>query len=161
MKLSNLVSGGTLLLASTGCFAANLGSIDLSSGSAFFGNTPVAGSFVDTLTFTVVATSTFTGSITSVVNGTQDVDFTSIVLTPGSQAFVQLLGDPVEVWATPAAGFTLTPGVYTLTLSGTNSPSIGSYGGNLAVSPVPEPAIYGMLCAGLGILGLLSRHRRG
>ena len=167
MKLSKVAAASALILASSGGFAVSLGSIDLSSGSGFFGNTPVAGPFVDTLTFTVTTTSTFNGSITTAVNGTQDVDFTSVVVTPGTLAFSSLLADPVEVWATPAAGFSLTPGVYTLTLSGTNSVSMGSYGGNLALTPglpttpVPEPESYAMLLAGLGIVGLLTRRRRG
>jgi hypothetical protein len=99
-----------------------------------------------------------------VVNGTQDVDFTSIVVTPGALAFTSNLGDPVEVWATPAVGFGLAPGVYTLTLTGTNSASMGSDAGNLALTPglpaaVPEPDNYAMLLAGLGIVGLLARRR--
>jgi len=167
MKLSQVAAASALVLASAGSLAAALGSIDLSSGSGFFGNTPIAGAFVDTLTFTVTTASTFSGSITSVVNGTQDVDFMSIVLTPGVLSFASVLGDPVEVWATPAAGFGLTPGVYTLTLTGTNSASVGSYAGNLAVTPglpstsVPEPESVAMLFAGLGIVGLLARRRRG
>ena len=167
MKLSRVATASALVLASAGSFAAALGSIDLSSGSGFFGNTPIAGAFVDTLTFTVTTASTFSGSITSVVNGTQDVDFMSIIVTPGALSFASVLGDPVEVWATPAAGFGLTPGVYTLTLTGTNSASVGSYAGNLAVTPglpstsVPEPESFAMLFAGLGIVGLLARRRRG
>ena len=167
MKLSQVAAASALVLASAGSLAAALGSIDLSSGSGFFGNTPIAGAFVDTLTFTVTTASTFNGSITSVANGTQDVDFMSIVLTPGVLSFASVLGDPVEVWATPAAGFGLTPGVYTLTLTGTNSASVGSYAGNLAVTPglpstsVPEPESVAMLFAGLGIVGLLARRRRG
>ena len=166
MTLSKVATASALVLASAGSFAAALGSIDLSSGSGFFGNTPVAGLFVDTLTFTVTTPATFNGSITTVVNGTQDVDFTSIVVTPGAFAFASLLGDPVEVWATPAAGFGLTPGVYTLTLSGTNSASIGSYAGNLALTPglpvtsMPEPETYAMLLAGLGLMGFVVRRRK-
>ena len=73
-----------------------------------------------------------------------------------------LLGDPVEVWATPAVGFGLAPGIYTLTLTGTNSASMGSYAGNLALTTgvalaVPEPESYAMLFAGLGIVGLVAR----
>ena len=165
MKLSQVAAASALVLAGTGSFAGPLGSIDLSSGSGFFGNTPIPGAFVDTLTFTVTTGSTFNGSITSALNGTQDVDFTSIVVTPGALAFASLLGDPVEVWATPAAGFGLVPGVYTLTLTGTNSASMGSYAGNLALTPglpvaMPEPETYAMLFAGLGIVGLVARRRR-
>ena len=97
---------------------------------------------------------TFNGSIISVVNGTQDVNSPSIVVTPGALAFASVLGDPVEVWATPSAGLACA-GVYSLTLTGTNSASIGSYAGNLALTPgvalaVPEPETYAMLLAGSG-----------
>ena len=161
MKLSKVAAASALVLASASSFAAALGSVDLSSGSGFFGNTPIAGAFVDTITFTVTTSSIFNSSITAVVNGTQDVDFTSIVISPGALAFASLLGDPVELWATPAAGFGLLPGVYTLTLTGTNSASMGSYAANLALTPasVPEPETYAMLLAGLGIGGLLARRR--
>jgi len=88
--------------------------------------------------------STGRSTITSVVNGTQDVDFTSLVVTPRALAFTSILGDPAEEWATPAVGFGLAPGVYTLTLTGTNSASMGSDAGNLALTPglpaaVPSP----------------------
>ena len=144
---------------------ASLGTIDLSSGSASFGNTPVAGSFIDTATFTVVTPSVANGSVTAVVNGGQDVDFSSIVITgpAGSFGFNLLNPDPVELWALPAAGALLSPGSYTLTLTGTNSAAMGSYGGNIAVSvapPVPEPETYALLLAGLGALGFVARRRK-
>lgn len=161
MKLRSIAAASLLALASASSFAVNLGTLDLSSGSNSFGNTPIAGSFVDTISFTIVA-SVFNAGIITVVNGTQNVDFTSIVLTgpAGTFSVPKLTSDPVEVWATPAAGYTLTAGTYTLTLTGTNSASIGSYSANLAVTPVPEPETYAMLLAGLGIVGLSMRRRR-
>ncbi|MFZ3289766.1 MAG: FxDxF family PEP-CTERM protein [Telluria sp.] len=36
----------------------------------------------------------------------------------------------------------------------------GSFGANLNLAPVPEPETYGMMLAGLGILGMLSRRRK-
>lgn len=149
------------MLAGTQALAANLGPIDLSSGSAAFSNTPIAAAFSDTLTFTVTTPSLFNGSVTSVVNGNQDVDFTSITLTGPGGAFLfnLVLGDPVELWAVPAAGFVLGAGAYTLTLIGTNSAGIGSYAGNLAVTPVPEPETYALLLAGLLGIGFIARRR--
>jgi PEP-CTERM motif len=162
MKLFSRGAAAALLLASAGAHAADLGVLNLSTGSNFFGNTPVAGSFSDTLTFTLGTASFANASITSVVNGGQDVDFTSIVLTGPSGPFTltSVSGDPVEVWATPGTGFNLAAGTYTLTLSGNNSAGIGSYAGNLAVSPVPEPQSLALALAGLGAMGFLMRRRR-
>jgi len=162
MKLQTCAAAAALALACASSQAADLGTLNLSSGSNFFGNTPIAGSFTDTLTFTLTTLSTANASITAVVNGGQDVDFTSIVLTgPGGPFNMTLLNpDPVEVWATPAAGFQLAAGTYTLTLTGTNSAAIGSYAGNFAVTAVPEPQTLALTLAGLGAVGFLLRRRR-
>ena len=93
------------------------------------------------------------------MNGTQDVDFSSIVIAPGALGFVPVLSDPFELWATPGAGFVLSPGVYTMTLTGSNSASMGSYAGNVGLTPVPETSTTAMLLAGVGILCLLARRR--
>ncbi len=159
MKLSNLCVGTAIAFASAGASAVNLGTLDLSSGSNNFGNTPIAGSFTDTISFTLATNSLFNASFTTIVNGTQNVNFTSIVVTPGAFALAQLLPDPVEVWGNSVA-FNLAPGTYTITMMGNNSPSMGSYGANVAVSPVPEAESYAMLLAGLGVVGLMLRRRQ-
>ena len=74
---------------------------------------------------------------------------------------MSMSGDPVELWATAAAGVTLGAGTYTMTLMGTNSAAIGSYAGNLALAPVPEPGQWAMLLAGLGAMGFMVRRRVG
>jgi hypothetical protein len=35
-----------------------------------------------------------------------------------------------------------------------------SYAGHLTLAPVPEPATYGMMLGGLGVLGFLARRRK-
>lgn len=52
-------------------------------------------------------------------------------------------------------------GTYTLQIKGTVSGSAGgSYGGVLNIAqPVPEPETYGMLLAGLSIVGFASRRK--
>lgn len=166
MKLSSIVTAAALAAGCVGAHAANLGAIDLSSGSAVFGNTPVAGSFTDTLTFTLATASTANGVVVAVVNGTQDVDFATtngIVLTgPGGTTvnFASRSADPVEVWALPDAGVLLPAGAYTLTLTGTNSASIGSYAGNIAVTAVPEPQTLALMVAGVLGVGWVTRRRR-
>jgi len=165
MTLKPSLIATSLAIACGSVLAADLGFLDLSSGSSGFSNTPIAGSFVDTLTFTLPVPSLANGSVTTVVNGNQDVDFTSIALTGpgGAFAFSMLLGDPVEVWALPGSGASLGAGAYTLTLTGTNSAGIASYGGNLAVMPisaVPEPASFALMLAGASVVLFLARRRR-
>lgn len=162
MKHIRSVITAALALAVVPALAADLGAIDLSSGSAAFSNTPVAGGFADHLNFTLASASIFNGSITSVLNGNQDVDFTSISLTGPSGVFLfnLLLGDPVELWAAPATGFSLAAGSYMLTMIGTNSAGVGSYAGNIAVTAVPEPETYALLLGGLLATGFILKRRR-
>jgi len=54
---------------------------------------------------------------------------------------------------------------YQIRTSGNVTGVAGSYGGNLTVSPVtvspvPEPEIYAMMIAGLGLLGFAARRRQ-
>jgi hypothetical protein len=163
MNFTTLVAAALLALSGTSYAAP--GPIDLSTGSAGFSNTPVAGDFTDVYTFTLVSPAVLNGSVTAVVNGAQDVDFTSIVLSgpSGSFNFLPQLGDPVEVLATPAAGFQLASGFYALTLTGSNSLAMGSYGGNIAVTAVPavpEPETYALMLGGLGALAFMARRQK-
>ncbi len=148
-----------LLVTSAGAFAAG-GPLDLSSGSTGFAGTPPAGSFTDVFTFSLASPGVLSGSITSVVSGSQNLDFTSIVVSgpSGLFSFTSLLPDPFEVWGLPAT--LLAPGAYTLTLSGMNSPAVASYGGNIAVSPVPEPNNLALMLGGIGCIGVFMARRR-
>jgi hypothetical protein len=39
------------------------------------------------------------------------------------------------------------------------SATSGSFGGAVMLAPVPEPATYGLMLAGLGLLGFMARRR--
>jgi hypothetical protein len=165
LKPSLITTSLALALACGEAPGADLGSLDLSSGSSGFSTTPAAGSFVDTLSFTLSVPAIANGSVTTAVNGNQDLDFASVALSgpSGDFAFSMLLGDPVEVWALPGSGAVLGAGLYTLIFAGTNSAGIASYGGNFAVmpiSPVPEPASFALMLAGASVVLFLARRRR-
>jgi hypothetical protein len=117
-----------------------------------------------------------------------DASFASILASMSFANVVGISGFATELWsggdvlafgnettvADPAAGTSFTtstinytslhPGsTYEIHASGMVIGSSGSYGGNLVlntITPVPEPEIYAMLVAGLGVLGFVSRRKR-
>ena len=76
MKLPALGLATCLSLCSAGASAAV--QLDLSTGSAGFFNTPQAGLFNDYFEFELLTPVTLVGSVTSVVNGGQNIDFYQI-----------------------------------------------------------------------------------
>lgn len=54
--------------------------------------------------------------------------------------------------------FVVNPGLYTVTAIG-SSTGRGSYSGNIAIAPVPEPATWAMLVAGIAAVGFGMRRR--
>jgi hypothetical protein len=66
---------------------------------------------------------------------------------------------PTDSWSLAAYG--LSSGYYALKVDGrVLGTGGGAFGGDLTVSPVPEPATYGMLLAGLGLLGVAATRRK-
>jgi hypothetical protein len=58
-------------------------------------------------------------------------------------------------------GNSLNAGDYYLQVSGNMvSNTSAAFGGAVMLAPVPEPETYGMMLAGLGVLGFLARRRR-
>lgn len=141
-----------LSLASFAAIAGG-GPLDLSSGSTSFGSTPPVGGFTEEYTFSLDVSSTVSGSITSVLNGLQDVDFSfiGIIGTAGVYSFTSRLSDPFETWG--LSSVVIPAGNYTLTIIGTNSPAAGSYAGTLAATAIPEPQTYVLMLMGLLVVG--------
>ncbi|KQP36989.1 hypothetical protein ASF44_14735 [Pseudorhodoferax sp. Leaf274] len=161
--VGNIALGG----ASTASQGGSGGPLDLSSGSTGFVNTPAAGAFTDSYTFTVASKTAVSVLLSSAVGASQDVDITSLLLTGPSGVFSgeAFTADPFENWrlSTPV----LAPGSYTLTASGTNSSAMATYVGSIALSPdgptppntVPEPGTSALLLAA-GIAAARATGRR-
>jgi hypothetical protein len=65
----------------------------------------------------------------------------------------------IDIWTLRADALPL--GNYYLQVSGTMvSNTAGTFGGSVMLAPVPEPATYGMMLAGLGVVGMLVRRRK-
>jgi hypothetical protein len=65
---------------------------------------------------------------------------------------------PTDSWSLSAYG--LSSGYYALQVNGqVLGAGGGAFGGDLTVSPVPEPQSWAMLLAGMGMLGMAA-HRK-
>lgn len=128
-----------------------------------------AGTFTDSFTFTLPANGLGSGSITtsaSIFQSAVDLDFLSVLINgavvpitktpPGSGTGSGLL----EVAGT--ANVPITAGALNTLEVTYLSRGNGSYGGNISFVPtvVPEPAVWGMMIAGIGLIGGLARYRR-
>jgi hypothetical protein len=75
------------------------------------------------------------------------------------QAGTMLGSGSIDLWSLSSAH--LAAGDYYVQVSGRLvSDTSGSFGANINLAPVPEPETYGMMLAGLGILGFLARRRK-
>ena len=93
---------------------------------------------------------------------TKDIDFTSIYIdvNDAAHAFQQLTFDPnAEVWQL-MPDVLLGAGEHTIYLSGTlHAPGNGSFGGDINIGGVPEPATWAMMLR-IGAIGAGMRRRR-
>jgi len=124
-------------------------------------STSVSGSFTDIWTFSVAPPGA------SAAASATNISFSGaggITGFSGILASVPLTGSTVPsppIVVNVLSGFTglLAAGPYTLTVSG-NAGSGASYGGNVVLTPVPEPETYALMLAGLGIVGFVAARRR-
>lgn len=160
--------------ASSAVMAQTIGNspqvLDLTDGSGFFGDTlgtgNSGGSFADRFTFTVTGGNSTLDAVVSSISRTETtgVDITGLSLYSTSGRSPVTSGTSfssglVDVWTITSNN--LDAGNYYLQVNGTVlSDSAASFGGAVALAPVPEPQAYGMMLAGLGALGFLARRRK-
>lgn len=144
--------------ATTVTYAAPSGSeLDFSFG---YEETGLANPFTAVLDFTNTLAGVYNFSLST---SSPSVTFESAVISDasgvlGSLSYVGSVGSNV-FWG--LGDFSLEAGSYVLTITGSNTganPS-SSLAGNVQFAAVPEPATWGMMILGFGLLGGLMRRR--
>ena len=100
----------------------------------------------------------------AVAGGANDVDILAAYLSGGSiVGNLSLLPDTdnTDLNEDYSLNALLDAGTYTLTIEGTRG-TTGSFGGNVAFTAqaVPEPATWGMMLMGFGVVGFAMRRRK-
>ena len=158
--MKSLALAAALLPAFGSAYAEDI-TVDLLGGpnvwSAHLGATHTTGDFSDTFTFTNFdGNGTVFASLISTATNVSSLSFTDVTLNGVDVPTAQL--GPLSIAAILGQDVT---GSLTLVVSGNVAGPVASYGGDFNVtSPVPEPATYGMLAGGLGVLAFAARRRK-
>ncbi len=166
-----------LVLAGASLGASTASAEDISNGpqalaildnSAYFGDSFAANNngdtFMDRFVFNVTGVPHNLDAIVSSISrtATTGLDITAFGLFSDGGSLISTgsgSSGAQDVWTVSANN--LAEGSYYLMVSGTMlSDTSGSFGGAVMLNPVPEPETYGMLLAGLGVVGLLARRRK-
>ncbi|WP_182220482.1 FxDxF family PEP-CTERM protein [Rugamonas fusca] len=163
MKLRSLLLAA-MLAASTGTALAEdltqnvaLSTVSAGSYTAHYGATHnVAGLFTDTFTFNPAVGPSMANAVIQSISlfGNNDLNLTSASLNGHALTLIPSGGYEFGLLSPVAVSGTLT-----LTVMGNVLTPSASYSGDINVAAVPEPETYGMLLAGLGIVGFLARRR--
>jgi hypothetical protein len=166
MEIKSLVLAASLALT---CFTANAAvtkstDLDLGSDSEFYTYNSVGtvnSSFSDYLAITFDGTRDLVGSLSGTSTGS--IAFTAFNLVASDLTTILAEGDVASAGSRLAFGGLESVnafGDYFVHIAGVAS-GTGGYNGTLSlVSPVPETEVYGMLLAGLGLMGFVARRRK-
>jgi hypothetical protein len=175
MKTAKRIAGAVLVasaaLMAQGAMAADISNpdavLDLSTGGDIFGHhitgNNAGNTFAERYTFTLSsAGSIFADTFSSSGNEKNGLDILGLSLFNADGLVLkgtQLSTGKTDQWELSTG--TLAAGNYFLLVSGTVlSKASGAYTGSATVSAVPEPATYGMLLGGLGLVGAVAARRR-
>ena len=174
MKMKHLASALVLAgagLVSHAALAADvsnpLQTITLEDNTGFFGGLLTGGNagatFSDQFSFTTTATGDLSAGLVSLSgNAKNGLDITGFSLFDASGAILggtQLSTGLTDQWSLSYDN--LAAGTYYVQVSGSVlSNASGKYYADIALAPVPEPETYGMMLAGLGIVGFMARRRK-
>jgi choice-of-anchor C domain-containing protein len=151
----NIDSGSVDLIKTYWAPASGNYSLDLNGGSA--------GSISQSFATQIGLTYTVSFSMAGNPDGGGNKSIQATVTTPNTYTFDITGATRANMgWVTQTFNFVATSNSSTLSFVG--NPTNTAYGAALdnvsVVAAVPEPATYGMLLAGLGMVGLLARRRR-
>lgn len=162
-----LIGASVFSLAQAADISQN-NSITLTGNTAHFGRdltgVSVGDVFTDKWNFSTVGLGDFGGGVIAVAPGFFDnLAITGLSLYNASGLVVNgtsQSGGLADVWTINSVT-PLVAGSYYLQVNGSVLSTVNSsYAGVVALAPVPEPATYGMLLGGLGVLGFLARRRK-
>lgn len=149
------------LAALTMAPAANAATSIVLTGSPLsgsFGNT-VSGGFSDVYEFTLSNPGYASGSVTSIsfagLGAAGDISFDSISIDDAF--FFTPMSSGVNEWHLLTPAVLLSGTTHTLKLIG-SAIGTGSYGGQLNVAAVPEPATWAMMVIGIAAVGMTMRR---
>lgn len=143
--------------------------LTLLDNSGFFGDNfamdNMGDTFADQFTFSVTGLPHNLDAVVASISPTADtgLDITGLAVYSEAGTLIasgtSLMTGVTDVWTLSTDGLAL--GNYYLQVSGTLvSDTSGSFGGAVMLMPVPEPATYGMMLAGLGVVGWIARRRK-
>ena len=166
MKIAKSLAAAVVLAAASFGSSAALAD-DISNGpqalalldnTAFFGdsfaNNNNGNTFMDQFKFSVTGVP---ANLDAIVGSISDLPTMGMDITGLSGS--SMSSGTIDVWTISADA--LATGSYYLQVNGTMVSNTGaSFGGSVMLNPVPEPETYGMMLAGLGVLGFLARRRK-